>query len=125
MSVNVHTVVGRLGMDVDVREISNGRKVATLSVATTERFIKDGERTETTDWHRAVCFKPSMINYMENYAKKGTLVYISGRHRMDSYQGSDGSTKKVSEIIVNEFKILAKGKDKTNNSSYKNEPTPF
>ena len=126
MSVNVHTIVGRLGLDPDVRELSNGNKVATMNVATTEKYIKDGERKQVTDWHRVVCFRPYTVAYIEKFVKKGTLVYVSGRHKMDSYQNNKGEKVKTSEIIVTDFKILEKVKVNTEEeTSYSEEKLPF
>ena len=38
-----------------------------------------GERIEKTEWHRVVTFQPGLVDMLERHAKKGRLVYVSGK----------------------------------------------
>ncbi|MBW8773051.1 MAG: single-stranded DNA-binding protein, partial [Gemmatimonadetes bacterium] len=54
-SLNKVTLIGNLGSDPEVRSTTNGSKVATLSVATSNQWKdKSGEKQEKTEWHRVI-----------------------------------------------------------------------
>jgi single-strand DNA-binding protein len=52
--VNKAIIVGNLGNDPEIRYSANGNAIASISVATSDRW-KDkntGEQQERTEWHR-------------------------------------------------------------------------
>ena len=79
-SVNKVILLGNLGQDPDIRTMQSGKKVATMSIATSDSWKdKDtGEKKEKTEWHRIVVFNEGLIGVVENYIKKGTKLYIEG-----------------------------------------------
>ena len=51
-SVNKIHLIGRVGQDPEVKTLQSGNKVATFSLATSEKYTKqNGEKVENTDWH--------------------------------------------------------------------------
>ena len=38
-----------------------------------------GDRIDKTEWHRVVSFQSGLIDMLEKHAKKGRLVYVSGK----------------------------------------------
>ncbi|MDE2873880.1 MAG: single-stranded DNA-binding protein [Gemmatimonadota bacterium] len=72
-------LIGRLGADVTVNHLASGGRVANLSVATDESFLRDGERVDRTEWHRLVTFQDGLITMLEKHARKGRLVYVEGK----------------------------------------------
>lgn len=98
--------IGNLGRDVEVRHLQNGDPVANLSVAVTERWKKDGEQRERTEWVRAVCFIPGLVKVMEAYLRKGSKVYIAGKMSTRKYTDKDGVERYSTEIVVNEMVML-------------------
>ncbi len=78
--LNRAEVIGRLGADVTVNHLTNGGRVANLSIATDESYIdKNGERIDRTEWHRVVTFQPGLVDMFERHARKGRLVYVAGK----------------------------------------------
>ena len=79
--LNRAEVIGRLGADVTVNHLVSGGRVANLSVATDESFLdrNSGEKQDRTEWHRIVTFQPGLIDMLEKHARKGRLVYVSGK----------------------------------------------
>ena len=79
--LNRAEVIGRLGADVTVNHLVNGGRVANLSIATDESYLdrNSGNREERTEWHRVVSFQPGLIDMLEKHARKGRLVYVSGK----------------------------------------------
>ena len=40
---------------------------------------RDGQKVDKTEWHRVVTFQPGLVDMLERHAKKGRLVYVSGK----------------------------------------------
>ena len=78
--LNRAELIGRLGADVSINHLTNGGRVANMSVATDEGYLNKntGERVDQTEWHRVVTFQPGLIDMLEKHARKGRLVYVSG-----------------------------------------------
>ena len=80
--LNRAEVIGRLGADVVINHLVSGGRVANMSIATDESYLDrsgGGERIEKTEWHRVVTFQPGLVDMLERHAKKGRLVYVSGK----------------------------------------------
>ncbi len=77
--LNKVALIGRIGQDVTVNHLASGGRVANLSIATDESYIRDGERVDRTEWHRVVTFQDGLITMLEKNARKGRLVYVDGK----------------------------------------------
>ncbi len=98
--LNRAEVIGRLGADATVNHLTNGGRVANLSIATDESYIdrNSGNKEDRTEWHRVVTFQPGLIDMLEKHARKGRLVYVSGtlqtrRWRKDGEESDRFSTE--------------------------------
>ena len=101
-SVNKVILLGNLGQDPDVRTMQSGKKVATMSLATSDSW-KDketGEKKEKTEWHRIVVFNEGLIGVVENYIKKGTKLYIEGALQTRKWTDDAGTEKYTTEIVI-------------------------
>ncbi len=109
-SLNKVTLIGNLGADPEVRSTSNGSKVATLSVATSNQWKdKSGEKQEKTEWHRVVLWNSQyrkLADVAEQYCKKGDKVYVEGAIEYRSWQDREGQTRYTTEIKANEVILL-------------------
>tara|TARA_B100000029_G_scaffold385913_1_gene381644 strand:- start:105 stop:563 length:459 start_codon:yes stop_codon:yes gene_type:complete len=113
-SLNKVILIGRLGNDPEIKQMVNGKSVARLSLATSNTW-KDkntGEKKEKTEWHRVVIFSEGLVKVVEQYVKKGALVYIEGqlttRKWKDEKAGIDRySTEVVLQGFNSSFKILS------------------
>lgn len=93
-------VIGNLGSDAVVKEISS-KRVITFSVAHTDKN-EASPVAEQTIWISVVC---SAENKLLPYLTKGTKVYVSGRTRAkiykDKYNESQLSiTLYASEVVL-------------------------
>ena len=101
-SLNKVLLIGRLGADPEIKQMSNGKNVARMSLATSDSW-KDkntGEKKEKTEWHRVVIFNEGLVNIVQQYLKKGAQIYIEGqlttRKWKDEQSGQDKySTEKM------------------------------
>jgi single-strand DNA-binding protein len=104
--INKVILVGNLGQDPEIRYAQSGGKIATFSLATSE-FWKDkstGERKSLTQWHRVVVFNENLANVVEQYAKKGSKLYIEGSLQNRKYTGNDGVEKNITEIVLSQYR---------------------
>jgi len=91
-----------LGNDPEIKQMSNGKNVARLSIATSETW-KDknsGERKEKTEWHRVVIFNEGLVGVVQQYVKKGSQVYIEGQIQTTKYTDNNGQEKFSTQIIL-------------------------
>jgi len=104
--MNLAVITGNLGRDPELRYAPSGSAVASISVATNERWTnKDGEKQEHTEWHRVVCWEKLAENVAE-YLHKGSKVLVKGRLRTRSWEDSNGVQRYVTEIIANNVEFL-------------------
>ena len=114
MSLNKAMLIGNVGRDPKVRYLdgqSGNAKVATFTLATTERYRdRNGETRENTEWHNIVAWR-STADVVERFVKKGTQVYIEGRIRTRSWDDQNGNKRYTTEIIADNLQLLGKKTD--------------
>ena len=119
MSVNKVILVGNLGKDPEIRSTSDGREIATFSMATTENW-KDkntGERKDKTEWHRIVVFSQGLVGVIKNYVKKGSKLYIEGQLQTRKWTDNNGVDKYTTEVVLQNFNSTMQMLDSRNSSS--------
>lgn len=105
--VNKVTLLGNVGQDPDVRYLENGTPYARFSLATNENYKnKAGEKVTHTEWHNIVVWR-RQAEVVEQYVKKGMLLYIEGRIRKSQVE-KDGVTKYYTDILCDNFQMLGK-----------------
>jgi single-strand DNA-binding protein len=104
--INKVTIVGRVGKDPEIRAISTGTEIATLSVATSEmwRDKNSGERKEKTEWHRIAVWGENAVRIVRDYVAKGDMIGIEGSIETRKWQAQDGSDRFSTEIVVKPFR---------------------
>lgn len=105
-SLNKAMVIGRLGQDPEVRYTQSNTAVATLSVATTERYKdRNGELQENTEWHRIVAWG-RLAEICQEYLKKGSLAYFEGPIQTNQWEDKDGQKRYTTEIKALSMQML-------------------
>lgn len=105
-SVNKVILIGNLGKDPEVRFLPSGEAVANLSVATTDTWKdKNGDKQETTEWHR-VSFFGRQAEVCQQYLKKGSPVYVEGSIRTRKWQDKEGQDRYTTEIRGERMQML-------------------
>lgn len=96
-SINDVTLLGNLGADPELRFTQNGTAVATLSVATSRSFKREGsdEYEEVVQWHRVVVWAKA-AEWVADNKRKGDQVLIKGHLQTRSYEHKDEKTGEVS-----------------------------
>lgn len=118
--INKVFLIGRLGKDPVIKHFQNDTAIAEFSLATTESYKdKEGNWKEITDWHNIKLPNKYMAERAEKSLKKGSLIHVEGKIRTRSYDDKDGVKKYVTEIIVEQFRMLDKRTDAaTDTGSY-------
>lgn len=109
-TLNRITLIGNLGQDPEVAKFENGTDVINFNLATSSYIGKDenGESKYITQWHRVVGYG-FLVAPIQQYVKKGNTLYIEGELRHRSYENKHGQTVYVSEILMNDFKLMSNG----------------
>lgn len=108
MSINRITLLGNVGGDPDVRILDGGIKVASFTLATTERSYTKRDGTvmpERTEWHNIVLWR-GLADIAEKYIKKGTKLYIEGPLRTRSYEDRNGVKQRIAEVYADNLELL-------------------
>jgi len=104
--LNKTQLIGHLGQDPEVRRTADGAPVATLSLATTERWTdKQGQAQERTEWHHVVLFART-AEIAERYLCSGALVYIEGRLQTRRWNDDKGQEHQRTEVVAERLKML-------------------
>ncbi|MBX9702771.1 MAG: single-stranded DNA-binding protein [Silvanigrellaceae bacterium] len=106
--VNKVILVGRLGQDPEMRSTQTGQQVCTLNLATSESWVKEGQKEERTEWHRVVLWG-RQAELAHKYLKKGRQVYIEGKLQTRSWQDQQGQKRYTTEIIANSLQFIDSG----------------
>lgn len=130
-SLNKVMLIGNVGSDPEVRYLGgdSNSKVATIRLATTERYrARSGESTEKTEWHSVVAWR-GLADVVEKYVKKGSQLYVEGRLSTRQWNDKSGNTRYSTEITADNLFLLGKrttGEESasTYNSPYQGYPTP-
>lgn len=109
--INKVILIGNVGQDPEVRytgDASNGAKVATIRLATTERYRdRNGNPQEHTEWHNVVVWR-NQADVVEKYVKKGTQLYIEGRIRTRSWDDQSGNKRYTTDIVADTLQLLGR-----------------
>lgn len=101
-------LIGRLGMDPEVKNFDGGKKKVNFSLATNSTYTdKTGDKIEETQWHKIVAWGKS-AETLEKFVRKGQEIAIEGKLSNRSWEDKDGNKKYITEIMVQEFLMLGK-----------------
>lgn len=101
---------GRMASDPEHRNTQSGIAQCTFRVAVNRRRKNaDGERQ--TDFHQCVAWRHN-ANFVHNFFNKGDMVSLCGELQNRSYVAQDGTTRYVTEIVVDEIEGWGSGQGK-------------
>lgn len=99
-------LIGNLGMDPEVKEVSNGNKMARFSLATSESYRNQkGEKITETQWHNIIIWG-KLAEVAEKYLKKGKQIAVEGKLETNSYDDKEGNRKFFTQVRVNDLLML-------------------
>ena len=112
-SVNKVILVGNVGKDPEVKFTQSGVPVATLTLATNERYKdKSGEWQDRTEWHSIKAWQKT-AEVIGEYVKKGSKIYVEGKLQTSSWEDKQSGEKKYrTEVVVDNLVLLSERQDK-------------
>lgn len=105
-SVNKCILIGNCTKDPEVRRMTSGDPVVTLSLATNEtwRDKNTGDKKEKAEFHRVVIFNKNLAEVAEKYVKKGAKIHVEGQLQTRKWTDKDGADKYSTEIVLQNFR---------------------
>ncbi len=109
ININKVILVGRLTKDIELRKTRNNISVCQFTVAVDKRYSTD-QNASKADFIACIAWKQS-AEYLNNYARKGTVISVEGRIQTRSYDGQNGKVY-VTEVAADAVQIIAQKNDK-------------
>ena len=107
-NLNQVFLMGHLTRDVDVRYTPSGMAIADFSIAiNTHRKDKQDEV-----YFANITAFGKQAEVLEQYAGKGTALFVAGRLVRDKWEDNDGNTRSKDKVILSNFQFVG-GKKKT------------
>ena len=100
--LNQAQLIGRVGRDVEIRNLPKGGEVANFSVATDEgyRDKKTGQWVDGVEWHRVTTFQSGLIKVLRTHCVRGARVFVQGKLQTRKWQDANGNDRATTEILI-------------------------
>jgi single-strand DNA-binding protein len=107
MSLNLVTLVGRVGGDPNVRYFESGSVVCNLTLAVNRR----SRNAEQPDWFNLELWGKT-AEVAASYVRKGSLIGVSGSLKLDQWQDRATGTQRSKPVIrVDRLDLLGSKRD--------------
>ena len=106
MMINIAQILGRVGR-IDSKMMTTGNPVTNISMVTSKKYIKDGQKIEKVMWHNVSLFS-KLSEIAEKYVAVGDLLWIQGEMCSEKYTGKDGTERNKFYVIAHELKLMPK-----------------
>lgn len=107
MSLNVVTLVGRVGGDPDVKFFESGSVVCNLTLAVDRRT----RNSDQPDWFNLELWGKT-AQVAADYVRKGSLIGVSGALKFESWQDRNtGAARSKPVIRVDRLELLGSKRD--------------
>ena len=105
-NVNKVFLIGNLTRDPELRYTPQGTAVGEFGLAINRQWKgPNGEKKEE------VCFVDCQAwartaEVISEYCKKGSLLFVEGRLKLDSWEGKDGQKRSRMRVVVDNFQFI-------------------
>lgn len=123
--INNVVLVGRIVREPELRYTPQNTAVATFTLAVNRRF-KNAQGEREADFINCVIWRQPAEN-LANWAKKGTLVGVTGSIQVRNYENKEGQRVYVTEVLADSFQMLESNSNKTEKGKAKSnqDKDPF
>ena len=112
-NLNKVMLIGRLTRDPEIKEFSNGGKVANIGFAVNNRKknMQSGQWEEVPVWVDLKAFNREpgrkMADLIEKYLRKGSQAYVEGHLVLEEWNSKEGGEKRSKMVVyVDEIEFL-------------------
>lgn len=116
--INNVVLVGRMTRDAELRYTQSNIAVATFTLAVNRNFKNENGGREA-DFINCVIWRQQAEN-LANWAKKGSLIGISGSIQTRNYENQQGQRVYVTEVLASNFQLLESHNSQQNNNDFGN-----
>lgn len=112
MSYNKIHLIGFAGKDAQIYDFPDGSRVASFTLATTERGYTTASGAtvpEQTQWHNIVC-RGNSCSFAEKHVKKGAGLSVEGKLKYRRYTTASGTEITVAEIYAEKVEFFSFGR---------------
>lgn len=115
MSLNSVNIMGNLTRDPELKNISAGKSVCTMSIANNRVYSKNNEKVTEVSFFDVDVWGAVGENCAK-YLKKGSGIIVEGRLKQDRWE-KDGKTQSRVRITANSVHFMPKRTDEGNTKS--------
>jgi len=99
-------LIGNLGANPELREFKSGKKMARISLATTDvHKDAEGKKISNTQWHNLVTWG-KLAEIATAHLRKGSQIAVEGKLTYRTYENKDGDRQYFTEIVVSDLVML-------------------
>nr|DAK43940.1 MAG TPA: Single strand binding protein [Caudoviricetes sp.] len=121
--INNVVLVGRMTKEAELRYTPSNIAVATFTLAVNRDFKNENGDREA-DFINVVMWRQAAEN-LANWAKKGSLVGVTGRIQTRNYDNQQGQRVYVTEVVAERFQLLESKGDNQGQSQQQNAAPNF
>jgi len=112
MSINIVTLVGRVGTDPDIKYFESGGVKGRLTLAVNRR-----SKNDKPDWFTLELWDKT-AEVAGNYVRKGSLIGVKGSLKFDSWSDRQTGVNRSTPVIrVDQLELLGSKQDRDGGSS--------
>lgn len=113
--MNSCNFTGRIANDLELKTTTSGISVCSFTLAVKRPRVKD-----TTDFINFTAYRQT-AEYLNSYARKGTLIEVSGTLTSRKWEDKNGNKRTAFEVVIDNASIIESKKDKPTET----EPASF
>ena len=98
--MNVVTLIGNLATDVELKDVGEDMKVATLVLAVDRIGTDEADFFKVSTWNK-------QAETCDRYLSKGRQVALEGRLKSSSWEDSDGNKRSATEVVAHRVQFLS------------------
>lgn len=106
--MNTATIIGRAGLDAEIKYFESGKVKTTFSLAVGRWDSKTKE--EVTDWYNIEVWD-KQAEFAGEYIKKGRQVVVDGRISISKWTDQTGEERERFLIVANNVRLLGSKRD--------------
>ena len=114
--INNVVLAGILVRNIELRQTSTGKEMTYFTLAVNRNF-KNEQGVQAADFIGCVAFGKTAEN-MARFLSKGSLIAVEGRISTRNFQGNDGKTVYVTEVVASSITFLESKKQQGNTTQY-------
>lgn len=114
--INNVVLAGRLVRNIELRQTSTGKEMTYFTLAVNRNF-KNEQGVQAADFIGCVAFGKTAEN-MARFLSKGSLIAVEGRISTRNFQGNDGKTVYITEVVASSITFLESKKQQGNTTQY-------